>query len=319
MYNEKLKTEFVRYYTSSINTAKVCNTVFDAFEPYEQKWEADLCTKSTEELQPIVDTLVGFRARSKWMRLIILKDYVKWCMASNVPGACDGMTHINATGLDKVKHQTVSSPAHLQRYLDILFEPENDETIDNIFRCFYWLAYLGIPEEDIFTIKCSDVDLGNRVVYYKNEEIDIYKEAFKAFKNCATLTQFLYINPSYPSNNAFYRDRAPGDTLIRGFRSITLMSMRAMLSRRSKEKIDEKSTDLKLSYYRVWISGLFYKMYYERENSGMSVDFSDAAERFMEGKIYKLDSGRNKPSAKKRQIAYDYLEDYQRWKLAHYK
>ena len=74
-------------------------------------------------------------------------------------------------------------------------------------------------------------------------------------------------------------------------------------------------TDLKLSYFRVWISGLFYRMY-ERERAGMPVDFSAAAAQFMEGKTYKLDRGRNTPEAKKRQLTRDYLEDYERWKLA---
>ena len=36
----------------------------------------------------------------------------------------------------------------------------------------------------------------------------------------------------------------------------------------------------------------------------------------MVGKTYKLDSGRNTPEAKKRQLARDYMDDYERWKLA---
>ena len=41
-----------------------------------------------------------------------------------------------------------------------------------------------------------------------------------------------------------------------------------------------------------------------------------AAELLMEGKTYKLDRGRNTPEAKRRQLTRDYLEDYERWKLA---
>ena len=92
MYNEELKTRFIRDYTGSLNTANVATTIFNAFEKYEQEWNADLCTKSAEELQPAVDEVVGLRTKSKWMTLIILKEYVKWCIAMQVPGACDGMT-----------------------------------------------------------------------------------------------------------------------------------------------------------------------------------------------------------------------------------
>ena len=314
MYNEELKTKFVRGYTNSISTAEVCQTIFNAFEQYEVEWGADLCTRSTEELQPVVDGLVGFRARSKWMRLIILKDYVKWCIGMKVPGACDGMLKIETVGLEKVKHQTVASPLHLQRYLDSICEPESEETTDNIYRCFYWLAYGGVAEEDILSIKCSDVDLNNMVVRYNDTEVPIYREALPAFKNCVKLTQFVYKHPNY--DKLVYKDRADGDTLVRGIRSApSIKAMRVELSRRSKAKMDEGKTDLKLSYFRVWISGLFYRMY-ERERAGMTVDFSAAAAQFMEGKIYKLDRGRNTPEAKKRQLTRDYLEDYERWKLA---
>lgn len=314
MYNEELKTKFVRGYTNSVSTADVCQTIFNAFEQYEVAWDADLCTKSADELQPVIDSLVGFRARSKWMRLIILKDYVKWCIGMKVPGACDGMLKIETVGLEKVKHQTVASPLHLQRYLDSICEPESEETTDNIYRCFYWLAYGGIEEEDILSIKCSDVDLNNMMVRYNNTEVPIYREALPAFKNCVQLTQFVYKHPNY--DKLVYKDRADGDTLVRGIRSTpSIKAMRVELSRRSKAKMDEGKTDLKLSYFRVWISGLFYRMY-ERERAGIPVDFSDAAAQFMEGKTYKLDRGRNTPEAKKRQLTRDYLEDYERWKLA---
>ena len=44
MYNAELKSRFVKDYTKSINTANVATTVFEAFEPYETSWNADLCT-----------------------------------------------------------------------------------------------------------------------------------------------------------------------------------------------------------------------------------------------------------------------------------
>lgn len=314
MYNEELKTKFVREYTDNVNTAEFCAAIFKSFEKYEQEWGADLCTRSTDELQPLVDNLVGFRARSKWMNLIILKDYVRWCIGMKIPGACDGMLSIETVGLEKVKHQTVASPFHLQIYLDSICEPESEETTDNIYRCFYWLAYGGVAEEDILNIKCSDVDLTSMVVHYKGTEVPIYREALPAFKNCSKLTQFIYKHPNY--DKLVYRDRAYGDTLVRGIRGLpSLKAMRVELSRRSKAKMDEGKTDLKLSYFRVWISGLFYRMY-ERERAGIPVDFSAAATQFMEGKTYKLDSGRNTLEAKKRQLTRDYREDYERWKLA---
>lgn len=314
MYNEELKTRFVKEYTTSVSMAEVCKNVFDVFERYEEEWNDDLCTRRAEDLQPIVDEVVGFRARSKWSKLIMLKDYVKWCIGMGVPNACDGMLNITNIGLDKVKRQTIANPLHLQKYLNDICENESEKTTDNIYRCYYWLAYGGVPEKDILNIKCSDVDFPNMVVHYNETIIPVYREAIPAFKNCVELTQFVYNHPNY--TKTVWRERVEGNTLVRGIRSLpSLKSIRVELSRRSRAKMDEGKTDLKLSYYRVWISGVFYRAH-EREIIGEKLNFNAIAAQQIEGKEYKMDSGRNTQEAKKRQLARDYMEDYQRWKLA---
>ena len=314
MYNAELKKNFIREQITSISTALVCETIFNAIAPVEEEWGADLCTKSKEELQPVIDRIVGLRVRSKWMRLIILKDYVRWCIGRNVPGACDGMLNITDVGLEKVREQTVSSPKHLQNYLDAICEPEGKGGTDNIYRCFYWLAYAGVEEKDILDIKCSDVDFRNMVVNYpqKNTVVQMYPESLQAFHNCVELEQFLFNHPNY--TKTVWKDRVAGDTLVRGFRALpTVSSIRTELSRRSRGKSDK--TPLKLSYFRVWMSGLFYRAY-EEELCGRTPDFNPIVIQQMEGKTYELGQGRRTLGAKQRQLVKDYEEDYQRWKLA---
>ena len=70
---------------------------------------------------------------------------------------------------------------------------------------------------------------------------------------------------------------------------------------------------MQLSYYRVWLSGRFYRLY-ETELAGGAVDFTELAAEHMEGKTYKLGSGRNTPMAKQRKLAAEYAIDYNRWK-----
>lgn len=316
MYNEELKNKYINQYTTNQSTRNVCRAVFNAFEESEKVWGADLCTRSDEELQPIIDKIMGFRERSKWMRLIILKDYVKWCIVNNVDGACDGMLHITQVGLEKVRIQTVPNPRKLQEYLNAICHPEEMKTTDNIYRCYYWLAYAGMDEEDIFNVKISDVNFDDMTVNYprKATQVPIYREAIKAFKNCVELDRFLYLHPNY-DNDDTWKERVEGDTLIRGVgKPITLLSMRSGLSRRSKKM--EDYTPLRLSYYRVWISGIFYRMREDEINSSADVDFGDIVADLMEGKTYKLDTGRNTMAAKQRQLERDYEIDYQRWKLA---
>lgn len=317
MYNEELKGEFVKGYTKSENTARICNATFEAFEPYESKWGADLCTRSAEDLQPIVDSISGLRAKTKWMRLIILKDYVKWCMSRGVENACGGMLEINTTGLDKVVFETVSSPRQLQKFLDEICLPESEQATDNIYRCFYWLAFMGLPEEHILDVRVSNVDFETLTVRYANREFPMYRESLPAFKNCVNLERFKYVHPNYGTDKTVYKDRVDGDILIRGVRQVaSSKAIRVELSRRNAKALEDNHTTKKLSYLRVWMSGLFYDMY-ERERAGEPVDFISAARVFTKGKRYKLESGRNTFEAKVRRVAKDYEEDYQRWKLAH--
>ena len=313
MYNEEMKSRFIREYTGSLNTANVATTIFNAMEEYEKSWNADLCTRSSEELQPVITEITGLRSRSKWMALTILKEYVKWCITMKVPGACDGMLQIKTVGLDKVKHQMVSSPLHLQKFLDDVFDPESEETLDNIYRCYFWMAYGGIDEEDTILIQNEQVDFGQMVIYYKTTNIPIYREALPALRNAVSLNSFLYKHPNY--SKPVRRDRVPGNTLMRGIRATTkTFTMRTTLSKRNIKAIEDGLTDLQLSFYRVRMSGLFYRVY-EMERAGIPTSFSEAARRVMDGKTYTL-HGREKLEHRQNKIERSYLEDYQRWKLA---
>lgn len=316
MYNEELKTKFIRDYTQSINTASVATSIFNSFSLYEEGWQADLCTKSAEELQPVIDSVMALRMRSQWVAIGILKEYVRWCIVNKVPNACDGMLHITMVGLDKVRKQMVSSPLHLQKSLDEVFDPEHDNTIDNIYRCYYWMAYVGIKEEDTLLVKASDVCFSEQCIKLKGATYPLYRESLPAFHNAVELTEFTHRHPNY--KKPVMRPRVEGDNIMRGIRASTkLLTVRTTLSKRMKEATELGKAEVKLSYFRVWISGLFYRMY-ERERAGIPVDFSEVASDMMTGKTYRIEgvNKRIKVSHIQNRKELDYKEDYQRWKLA---
>lgn len=314
MFNESLKSKFIKYYTDSVKTRALCESLFNSLEKYENNWNADICTKSQSEVEPVIEELVSFRSKYKATRLVILRNYAKYCISLRIPGACNGILQVNPSGLDKMKRYMVSNPLMLQMYLNILYEPESEETTNNIYRCFYWLAYAGIDEDDILNIKCSDIDFDNMLVRYNGFNYPIYRESIPAFRNCALLTQFRYINPNHATVK--YIDRVSGDQLLKGIKSVQdIKTIRVSLSRTSKQKKDEGKTNLRLSYNRVYLSGVFYRKY-ETEMAGIPVDFVDEAAKFIAGKTYKFDSCRKSTNQKLREISQSYYEDYQRWKLA---
>lgn len=314
MFNENLKSDFIEHYTNSAKTKVLCESLFNSLEKYENSWNADICTRNKSELEPVIDEVVSFRSKYKMTRLTILRNYARYCISLKVPGTCDGILQVSPLGLNKMKKHMISNPLMLQMYLDSLYEPEFEETTNNIYRCFYWLAYAGVDEEDILNIKCSDVDFDNMLVRYNGLNYPIYRESIPAFRNCALLTQFKYLNPNH--STVKYINRVDGDQLLKGIKSIQdIKTIRVSLSRTSKRKIDEGKTTLKLSYNRVYLSGMFYRKY-ETEMAGISVNFNDEAAKFIAGKTYKFDSCRKSTNQKLREISQSYYEDYQRWKLA---
>lgn len=253
-----------------------------------------------------------------------MREYVRWCVDNHIDGATLAIMNVDfgSVGLDKMRRQSVANPQHLQRYLDSIFEKESEGTVDVVYRCFFWLAYMGVMrEEDALSIDVSDVDFEDMAIHFNGRDYPFYREAIPSIKKCVTLESFRYIHPKY---NPTVKERAHGTKLLRGFSdTLSLQAFRNMICRKEKARKsllagaeEDRSLDLSLSFDRVWLSGRFFSML-ENERSGMSVDFTYLAEEFMEGKEYNLSSGRNTIEAKKRWIARDYLRDYEQWKLAH--
>lgn len=304
MYNESNKRRFIDDYAGSLSTRTMVEAFFNSIEKYEIAWQADICTKSVDDLQPVVDEVVGLRIKSQMLYITILKEYVKWCLAMKIPGSRDDMLKIDSVGVGRIKRQMVSSPLHLQRYLNSIFDKESEETIDNIYRCYFWMAFSGIDEEDAFLVKSDDVDFTTLSIRYKTYTVPIYREAMPAFKNAATLNSFLYKNQNY--TNPIRRDRVPGDTIMRGVRSNPkILSIRRVLSSRSVKAFEDGVTDTQLSFGRVKLSGIFYRAY-ERERAGFHINFKQEV----------LADGKSRSLSKQNQIEKEYFEDYKRWKLA---
>ena len=319
MYNEEIKKRFIEEHFTTDNTKVAAATTFEVLAPYEEGWGADICTRGADELRPVVSAIVGQRVISHRHRMTILRAYAKWCVENNIPGACLAIFELSALTTDNLKRHTVSGPGHLQRYLDCCFDAESEETVDCAYRCYLWLAFAGMREEDVLKITVSDVDFENMVVRHGGSEYPIYREGVPAFSRCVKLNQFRYVSTTYVA----LRARAPGDRLLRGIlkSSGNVKTYRVRVSRQLKEAKympaePDESLMLQLSYYRVWLSGLFYRMY-EAEREGVVPDFTPVAVEYMRDREYKLDSGRNTLAGKRKEIAANYQADYQRWKAAY--
>lgn len=315
MFNADLKNQFLDSHTSKRSTRKVAARIFAALQDYEESYNADICTWSSDKLNKVVSDISGLHKQSIAATINILREYAKWCISVGVTGACDEILRINIVGVDKIRKQMVSSPLHLQRYLDEIFDDVDDETIDIIYRCHCWMAFAGMDEMDTIFVKCSDINFNMLSIRYNDMSYPIYREALATFHKAVELDSFNYSHPNYPTVR---KARYKSDTVMRRFRAdVNERTIRSGLTRYTSSAYKEGKTKQQLSFKRIQLSGMFYRMF-ESERAGMNPNFIEAASNYVDAREYKTDGpyGERRLTYKKNKVAKDYMDDYQRWKLA---
>lgn len=307
MFNEDLKNRFVAECSETEDSAYRMRRMFKISEKYENAWNADLCTRSESELGEAVEEMIGVRSGAQLTHLSMLRKYAKWCLNNDVPDACDGLLKIHEVGLKKIRTRMVSGPKHLQEYFDLAFPPEFDCRIDNIYRCFFWMAFAGISEEDTSKVLTSDVDLKNMVIRIGERRYPIYKESIPAFRHLCTADSFLCDFVRYEK----VVRRIPGDQLLRGTRGddgIKTDSIRRSALRKFSAAFETSFEDVKISYKNIMFSGIYHRIY-EKEKLTGECSFSEYFEEMFKDKEGLTD--RRKLQAKE-----EFRNDYTRWKAA---
>ena len=305
MYNEVLKTKFVREITDSISTATAYKRLFDFLEVYETAAGKDLCQMELNEAQNIANKLTGNPAASKWAKISMIKTYCKWCVKSGIPNSRDVFSDIKSIGIGNIKNETVTSPAHLEKFLNEVFEKTENHTADNSLRCYCHLAYAGMRDVDIINVTKENVNFKKMTIEYNGAEYPIYREAVPVLNSCIDMSAYNYFHPNY--NSTVVKERVDLPYIVRGTRGEpSVVYFRTALTRANKKALEKERTALNLSYYTIWLSGLFYKMY-ELDELGVEINILEFFKK-------------NYPAGNKSErIIRQYKEDYERWKLAHNK
>lgn len=314
MYNAEQKTRFIKERIDSVTVRDAALSVFNATERFEREAGKDIVTMDASEFQAVFDKISGIRDKSKSMPRHILRSYSDWALENGIPDATNAARQVDSAGIQRLKTEMLRNPKQLQVFLDQICVPESEETNDNAIRSFYWLAYSGIEDTEVLSVRVSEPDFSNMVIRHGGEEFPIYREAIPALKNCVELKQFRYDHPNFKEGTIVYRDRVPGDVLLRGYRSVpSLSTFRVAVSQKNANALKEGRTEMNLSYFRVWISGVFYRMY-EDELAGIPVNFDTLTMKRVGNTHYKLSKTRKTPQYKIKELSREYRTDYERWK-----
>ena len=305
MYNEDIKFMFIHDHTNSKAMIASLKSIFNKTASFEIRADKDICSFKKDELEEIINEILGTRSSSRKARYGILKRYCKWCVEQNIQGACDGMCQIEYDKANAViiGNNTVSSPKELNDYLDTIFDPITDCTIHNMYRCMLWLAFMGVAEKDITSITDTDVDLFNKTLIYNGVKIPLYEEAIPAFSVFIGCKQFRHRHPNYTVVS--WRDKCDGDSFIRGIKPLDTIGLISTYTRCIREN---KSVELvkKLSYNDVRLSGLCYKQY-TLEIAGVEPFPQNAV-------LYEPQFRLDKKSGTTKNRITCFLNDYSSWK-----
>lgn len=315
MYNTEQKMRFLRdifhedsYAPATLENAKF---VFNRMEVFEEAAGADCCTMTAEELQEIVNQTAQKAYGSRQYSFRILRQYGKWCLKNGVPGAADGLLKLDArnAGLDKIRTTMVSGPKHLQRCLDAAFSPESEETVDNVYRTFFWLAFAGVPIEDVVSLRTSDIDPKTMSLCCRGRVIRFPTEAFDAVYNTATLYSFRYIHKNYVGSR---RERFNSDQLLRGIKAeankSTLLNTACLAVMKAYKA---GKTDVHFTFRDIRMSGLFYNIF-DQERSDLKRYAHGATDRLISS-VMKEFCASGSDNIQKINATW---EDYRRWKAA---
>ena len=208
MYNPDLKEKFILSKYASFQNRKRVTWLFDTLEELERKNNMDLCQFDVVQAQQALNLVCGVKNSYVDSILSIFRTYTRWCRANGQSGAGDAFEKISTPNIDIVRNRMISGPKELSVYLDNLFQNKPEELCaDNVHRCYFWLAFMGVDWDDAFRLTESDIDLENMEVITR---VSVWKSTVNRTLFLEILYDFMRLLLSTQNT------RLPG----RGFRGI---------------------------------------------------------------------------------------------------
>lgn len=287
MYNDDLKNRFFAENNISSVIKNDYMRLFQKSYDMESRLGLDLCQiKDKDELNNYLALICGVKKSTNKAILGKIKRYIRWCVENNIDNSTDAILNMEFTQEERFSRDLVGSADDLNRYLNTIFDKEIKKTYDNVYRCYFWMAFIGVDIKYVYDIKNEEVNIEKRQITHEGKTYEICHEAIPSIKNCATLDGFMYSHPNY--TNDIYRARIQSNQLMRGIKSETKRS--TFLSGLTKRL--NTNSERRLSYERVLLSGIFCRLY-QTELDGFPINFDAAATYFLTSSQNKIVIRRN--------------------------
>ena len=309
MYNPELKRSYMETLATPSAKEKMAE-VFSITSRFEMQYNKDLCQMNADELKNTLEWCTGVYTSSRRERMQQMRRYIKWCIDTDVEGACNAVLTINIDGVEAMAMRTVTSPTQLNNHINIVLPNNNVATVMDIYRTFLWLGFSGIDLDDAFKIKTDEIDFENMEIVHDGIHYPIYNESTASLYRCAKLNTLYKLT----GKTKVYKEhlRAGGDLLLRGFSQPDHGNIRREIVRRTSRLYEDGVISRRVNYDDAWKSGVFYRAFMN-EIAGVKPSFYDVVKRLAD-KLHGADNSKIKGDyiRKKRR---ELKNDYEIWKL----
>ena len=273
MYNSEQKLRFISEITTSHEVAKSYERLFNRISSIEETNNTDLCCMDKSHIDDVITEVLSAKSSTNRSYLRLIKTYLKWCYEHGLSKMYVDVDTIDVNTASNIRLSFVSSADDLASRLDELFYEDSKETQDIIYRCFFWLAFMGVPRQSAIAILNKDVDIYKGVIMVEGFAYGIPVQAIGTFAACKECTSFNMGRFDHIKTV----ERSDGDLFLRTI-SGDIENMWESIGSAVHKRKKKRGCNFNLSYINILLSGAFYHAYINERN-GIPVDFSIVAQK----------------------------------------
>lgn len=281
MYNEEVKRKFLEWYYQGHKQNSQHLRYFEIVQPFEESVGKDISEFQKEDARDCLVSLGVSSAGSMRNIISFFRQYEKWCVDNNVfENVHCGFCMLSVRDVDM-------SPS----FSEVYFKDEDDflqslhaiREFDNGYPDvpYFIFSWLGLSKEYAVSVRESDVDLEDKVIYCPDGSIcamgfsDKIRDILQAFKDCKMGTR-----GTRTGYRTVYKDRS-ADVFIKRFlprgtknvenygKPYTVSQMNGQINKYKTIDISEALLR-KFTYQNVAKSGALFRLYIA-EKSGVNV------------------------------------------------
>lgn len=261
-YNKDIKTEYLFMLTKkNYSMFSAADSLFKFSEGIERKYDTDIVDFDAKMLKELFGKSATSNKPFYKLRVAMLRHYFYWCKKNKMIPINDDVIVSTDYVVDEIRDKTVSNPLHLKMKLDDCQNPTCNDYLACLYKCFFWVAFSGLPVQYIANVKRSDLNLKSMKINYV-DEFQLCRLAANDINHWMDITK----HTSSKNDSLFgFCDTKSLCKSIKGFDCMT-----------AKQKPDRR---LQHQYRWICKSGIYYRKY-QIEMTNNPIDFRRDAEIF---------------------------------------